>query len=344
VADLFRIALHRAACGDGRRHAADGDGRPEDRREFVIQPDLAGQPETEVEDDGDDQDGLDDPVGAQLDDAAEEDLRAQQNEADLDEVLRLDRRLQPVGYPEQIADDQAEDQGPEDHLQAVVFDDAVFGQEIGHAAEDEDDGKSGDELADRHPHEGHADHPEDQQHDQQFKGFDHVVAGKHLSGRAARAALDVGTQFCGLLLKILVLNRLGCRLVLGRRIGDRLAVLSIQRSLERRGLLLDGGFVFPFRFRRNRFHLGGPTGDHAFKRSAGNPTPLGKRHGESGQRNDENQETDPDRHPVVAFPQNRPVDAFVLLSHKSLPPFIVPIVSITDNQRCMMHLPPCGRL
>ena len=133
MADLFRIALHRAARGDGRRDAADGDGRPEDRRELVIQPDLAGQPETEVEDDSDDQHGLDDSVGAQLDDAAEEDLRAQHHEADLDEVFRLDRGFQPIGYPEQIADNQAEDQGPEDHLQAVVFDDVVFGDEKGDA-------------------------------------------------------------------------------------------------------------------------------------------------------------------------------------------------------------------
>ena len=100
-------------------------------------------------------------------------------------------------------------------------------------------------LAHRHPHEGHADHAEDQQHDQQFKGFDHVVAGKHLSGRAARAALDVGTQFCGLFLKILVLTALAAASGTWPPLRRRLAVFSIQRSLERHGLLLDGGFVFP---------------------------------------------------------------------------------------------------
>ena len=81
---------------------------------------FTGDPDTEVEDDPDDQNGLDHSIGAHLGDGAEEDLGAQEDQTDLDEELRLDGSFQPIGHAENVADQQTEDQSPEDDLQAVV--------------------------------------------------------------------------------------------------------------------------------------------------------------------------------------------------------------------------------
>ena len=60
-------------------------------------------------------------VNTRLEHFAEEDRCTQADDADLDVKLALDRRFQPLGHPEKVTDDQAEDHREENRLEAQSF-------------------------------------------------------------------------------------------------------------------------------------------------------------------------------------------------------------------------------
>ena len=95
VADLLRVRLDRAAGRNGSGDAADRDRAREHRGELIVDLELLGDPEGEVPDHADHEDGLDNAVEAGLHDLAEEDAGAEDHEAGLDVELGPDSRLEP---------------------------------------------------------------------------------------------------------------------------------------------------------------------------------------------------------------------------------------------------------
>ena len=70
---------------------------------------AARDPEGEVPDEEDDDKGLRERIDARMENFAEEDRRAEADDAYFDIEFALDRRFQPCRNPEKVADRQAED-------------------------------------------------------------------------------------------------------------------------------------------------------------------------------------------------------------------------------------------
>lgn len=141
VGEFAVIAPGYAGCGDAGGDAADGEPAGEYHGGALVNAHAAGYPVGEEPDDADDEDGLEEPHGAGFHDIAEEDGGAEADDAYLDEVFALDGGLEPRGDVEEVADEQPEEDGEEDGLEAVVGDGGYAGSDL----RQQGDGEYGDE-------------------------------------------------------------------------------------------------------------------------------------------------------------------------------------------------------
>ena len=89
------------------------------------------------------------PRQAELEEPAEEDLRAKHHQPGLDEKLPLECRLEPLPSANGIADDEADEERPEGIFEVVVVDHLLRGHQIGEATEEREEAGPGEDGSER---------------------------------------------------------------------------------------------------------------------------------------------------------------------------------------------------
>ena len=125
--------------GDGGRGAAHGHiGRDDDVQRLGRHlQHLLAEDEGRDEHDGGDHPRHEDTGGADGDDLVEQDFRAEEHEARLDEVFNLERGLHPLRGADRVGDDHPEHDAPGLHADAVVGHGGLLAEDHGDHHDDE---------------------------------------------------------------------------------------------------------------------------------------------------------------------------------------------------------------
>lgn len=158
----------------------------------AIFEDLLAEDEGRDEHDGGDHPRHEDTGGADGDDLVEQDFRAEEHEARLDEVFNLERGLHPLRGADRVGDDHPEHDAPGLHADAVVGHGGLLAEDHGDHHDDEQAHEADEELGQVLAHDEDADAEEQGKGDHQQGQGGEEVYGLGLGGSLGRVGLGLG--------------------------------------------------------------------------------------------------------------------------------------------------------
>ena len=170
ITHFLGVALDGSAGGYGGGNTADGVTAGYDAGKTFRQTESPADPVGHEPHRPDNEKGLGHANGTGLNDNGEQDVEPHDYQTDLDEILRHNSRLQPVGYAQDIADYQAEEQCPEDILETPRVNGTLLTDYNGQETEDIDNDKTRDVLTDISFHESGPDDSENTEEQKEHNG------------------------------------------------------------------------------------------------------------------------------------------------------------------------------